>query len=121
MKEDDDMLMLARAPREEITPTDAETTAVELSTLPTEALARLDRLATASVLASGLAHEIANPLSCLIGALDALERRVREVRRSSDSTDLDDVAAELELASASTSAITDLVHDFQRFLRQDQP
>jgi signal transduction histidine kinase len=119
MKEDDDMLTIARPPRDEATP--ADTIAVELSTIPTEALARLDRLATASVLASGLAHEIANPLSCLIGALDALERRLRDLRRSPESGDLDDVAAELELASASTGAITDLVHDFQRFLRQDQP
>ena len=38
-------------------------------TLPAEALARLERLATASVLSSGLAHEIANPLSCLNAAV----------------------------------------------------
>ena len=30
--------------------------------VPTQALARLDRFATASLLAAGLAHEIANPL-----------------------------------------------------------
>ena len=37
--------------------------------VPTQALARLDRFATASVLATGLAHEIANPLACLMAAL----------------------------------------------------
>ena len=42
-----------------------------LVTLPIEAVARLDRMATASLLATGLAHEIANPLTCLIAALDA--------------------------------------------------
>src|SRR5436190_13358909 len=68
MKEDRDMFT-ARASREPGGSSDAVTT--ELSTLPTDALARLDRLATASVLASGLAHEIANPLSCLLGAIDA--------------------------------------------------
>src|SRR3954451_23169513 len=39
-----------------------------LVTLPIETVARLDRMATASMLATGLAHEIANPLSCLIAA-----------------------------------------------------
>ena len=73
MKEDRDMFNTVRASRETDGSSEAITT--ELSTLPTEALARLDRLATASVLASGLAHEIANPLSCLLGAMDAIERR----------------------------------------------
>ncbi|HVU50319.1 MAG TPA: HAMP domain-containing sensor histidine kinase [Polyangia bacterium] len=84
-----------------------------------EALERLDRLASASVLAAGLAHEIASPLGALLGALDSIERRVRELRRRDGAAarDVDELAEELEIATESTSAITDLVHDFQSFLR----
>jgi signal transduction histidine kinase len=84
-----------------------------------EALERLDRLASASVLAAGLAHEIASPLGALLGALDSIERRVRDLRRSGDAASpaVDQLAEELEIASESTSAITDLVHDFQAFVR----
>ena len=84
-----------------------------------EALERLDRLASASVLAAGLAHEIASPLGALLGALESIERRVRELRRRDDAAarDVDELAEELDIASESTSAITDLVHDFQSFLR----
>ena len=88
-----------------------------------EALERLDRLASASVLAAGLAHEIASPLGALLGALDSIERRVRELRRSGAAAarDVDELAEELEIASESTGAITDLVHDFQSFLRLLRP
>jgi len=98
---------------------DAE--APEVSSLPTETLARLDRLATASVLAAGLAHEIATPLGVLLGELDALERRLRDVRRRGGLApgDLEGLGAELELASTSASVMTDLVHDFQLFLRPE--
>ena len=84
-----------------------------------EALERLDRLASASVLAAGLAHEIASPLGALLGALESIERRVRELRRrdAAAARDVDELAEELDIASESTSAITDLVHDFQSFLR----
>ena len=93
--------------------------AQEWSSVPTEVLARLDRLTSASVLAAGLAHEIASPLGALLGALDALERRVRELRRRgvAATAELDELTKDLDLASESTSVITDLVHDFQGFLR----
>jgi signal transduction histidine kinase len=119
MKEDTDMMRIARAEMDpDATP---ELAPPEQSTLPTEVLARLDRLATASVLASGLAHEIASPLSALLGALDGLERRIRDVRRTGAASDLDELAVDLELATVSSTAITDLVHDFQLFLRQEPP
>jgi signal transduction histidine kinase len=113
MKEDDDML---QAIRSSMGLSDA---GEEWGQVSTEALERLDRLAAASVLAAGLAHEIASPLGALLGALDGIERRVRELRRRDDAAarDVDELAEELEIASESTSAITDLVHDFQSFLR----
>jgi signal transduction histidine kinase len=113
MKEDD-MLKVVRVSDDR-----AEDGGDGRSEVSTDALERLDRLASASVLAAGLAHEIASPLGALLGSLDAIERRVRELRRSGDAAarDVDELAEELEIASESTGAITDLVHDFQAFLR----
>jgi signal transduction histidine kinase len=115
MKEDDEMLDVAwRSERG----TGGVGEAAERSTVSTEALARLDRLAAASVLAAGLAHEIASPLGALLGALEGLERRVHDLRRRGQaSAELDELAEEVALASESTGAITDVVRDFQTFLR----
>ena len=90
-----------------------------LVTLPIEAVARLDRMATASLLATGLAHEIANPLSCLIAALDAIEVRVGWLREREESSrkELEELAADVELASVSGNEIFAQVRDFQQFLR----
>jgi signal transduction histidine kinase len=91
----------------------------EAEDLP-DAPTRLDRLGVASALAAELAHEIATPLTALMGALDGLEQRVRELRRrGSLGTFVADLWEDLELATASSSAITDLVHDFQAFLREE--
>jgi len=116
MKEDHAMGNVGRVSK---VSTEGEAEAQERAAVFTEALARLDRLASASVLAAGLAHEIASPLGALLGALDSIERRVRDLRRSGAAAarDVDELAEELEIASESTSAITDLVHDFQSFLR----
>jgi signal transduction histidine kinase len=87
--------------------------------VPAEALARLERYATASLLAAGLAHELANPLSCLVAGLDALAGRLGQVRargRVSDD-DLDGLTSDLELASVSAGEMFSLVRDFQLFLR----
>jgi len=88
-------------------------------TLPAEALARLERLATASVLSSGLAHEIANPLSCLNAAVSALDGRLAELRARGGATaaELDELASDLELAQVGTEEMGTLVRDFQLFLR----
>jgi signal transduction histidine kinase len=118
MKEDDHMTPTALASKPVAVPAPS---APELSTVPTETLARLDRLAQASIHAAGLAHEIANPLGSLLASIELLESRVRDLRRRSsiDPSDLDTVAEDLQLASDATASITDLIHDYQRFLRAD--
>ncbi len=93
-----------------------------LVTLPIETVARLDRMATASMLATGLAHEIANPLSCLIAALDGLGVQLEGLRARGEVVEpiqrqLDELASELELASVSGNEIFAQVRDFQQFLR----
>lgn len=88
-------------------------------TVPAETLARLERYATASLLAAGLAHELANPLSCLVAGLDALAGRLGQLRaqgRVADD-DIDGLDADLELASVSAGEMFALVRDFQLFLR----
>lgn len=93
-----------------------------LLTLPIEEVARLDRMATASLLATGLAHEIANPLSCLVAALDGIEVRLERLRAQDpdeqvEKKQLDELAADVELASVSSNEIFAQVRDFQAYLR----
>jgi signal transduction histidine kinase len=93
-----------------------------LLTLPIEEVARLDRMATTSVLATGLAHEIANPLSCLVAALDAVEVRLGRLRAQDpdeqvEKKQLDELAGDVELASVSSQEIFAQVRDFQAYLR----
>jgi len=107
----------ALSEQDEITPAPL---ADGLVTLPIETVARLDRLATTSVLAAGLSHEIANPLSCLVSALDALDARLEKLRSGSSQAgagDLTELAADLELAQVSSNEIMTVVRDFQFFLR----
>lgn len=90
--------------------------------VPTQALARLDRFATASLLATGLAHEIANPLSTLMAALDWTSERVERMRArgGADASQIDRLLPDVQLALVSAQAITALVRDFQLFLRPDE-
>jgi two-component system C4-dicarboxylate transport sensor histidine kinase DctB len=88
---------------------------------PPAAIARLERLATSSLLATGLAHEIANPLSALMVAHDGIGDALRALRRTeTNGTALDQVAADLEMASTAASTIAHLIRDFQTFLRPDE-
>jgi signal transduction histidine kinase len=88
-------------------------------TVPAAALARLERMATTNMLATGLAHEIANPLSCLTAAVDALESRLAGLRAQGGAqpADIERLAADLELASISSREMFNLVRDFQHYLR----
>jgi phosphoglycerate-specific signal transduction histidine kinase len=85
-------------------------------------LARLDRLATTSLLATGLAHELANPLASLVLSLDWTNERIDRLRKqgSAAAADLERLAPDLELARISTDAITAMLRDFQLFLRPNE-
>ena len=90
--------------------------------VPTQALARLDRFAAASLLATGLAHEIANPLASLLAALDWTSERANRLHRrgSADDAEIGRLLPDIELAIVSAQAITALVRDYQTFLRADE-
>jgi two-component system, NtrC family, sensor kinase len=94
----------------------------DVTPVPTEMLARLDRLATTSLLATGLAHELANPLASLVLALDWTNERVTRMRKqgSAAAAELERLAPDLELARVSTDAITAMLRDFQLFLRPNE-
>src|SRR5215468_10362858 len=68
--------------------------------VPTQALARLDRFASTSLLATGLAHEIANPQACLVAALDWARERVGRMRQQAgaDVAQIDRLVPDIELA-----------------------
>jgi signal transduction histidine kinase len=85
--------------------------------LPAEALARLQRLATGNLLATGLAHELAGPLSSLMAALGALGSRVGETRADGVPLDVQELGSDLELASVAGNEMFALVRDFQTYLR----
>ena len=90
--------------------------------VPTQALARLDRFATASLLATGLAHEIANPLASLVAALDWTKERVTRMRErgGADPSQIERLIPDVEQAVVSAQTITALIRDFQLFLRPDE-
>jgi len=94
----------------------------DVTPVPTEMLARLDRLATTSLLATGLAHELANPLASLVLSLDWTTERIDRLRKqgSAAAADLERLAPDLELARISTDAITAMLRDFQMFLRPNE-
>lgn len=94
----------------------------DVTPVPTEMLARLDRLATTSLLATGLAHELANPLASLVLSLDWTNERIDRLRKqgSAAAADLERLAPDLELARISTDAITAMLRDFQMFLRPNE-
>jgi signal transduction histidine kinase len=124
MTKEDDMSLAVRTLAQQEAETTNVVTHEALVTLPIEAVARLDRMATASLLATGLAHEIANPLSCLIAALDAIEVRLGRLRdlNEADNDDaakkeLSELASDVELASVSGNEIFAQVRDFQQYLR----
>src|SRR5262245_35841131 len=88
-----------------------------------EDIARLQRFATASLLSSGLAHEISNPLSALAAALHALDTRLGRIRARGavDGGDVADLASDVELARMSQEEVSSVVRDFQIYLRTGDP
>jgi signal transduction histidine kinase len=90
--------------------------------VPVGTLARLERLATGSLLATGLAHEIANPLGALVVAHDGLAEGLRHLQRPGAAPDAITarLTDDLDMAQVAASAIMAVIRDFQIFLRPDE-
>jgi signal transduction histidine kinase len=123
MEEDKKMALTALVSQHEDQVQNAETPFQHhVTPVPTQVLARLDRFASTSLLATGLAHEIANPLSTLLAALDWTNERLSRLRKrgAADAAELDRLAPDIELSLVSVRTIAALVRDFQLFLRPDE-
>jgi signal transduction histidine kinase len=123
MEEEKDMGLTALGAQQDDQAQDADAPfAHHVTPVPTQALARLDRFAATSLLATGLAHEVANPLASLVAALDWINERVSRLRKNggADADQIDRLLPDIELATVSAQTITALVRDFQLFLRPDE-
>jgi C4-dicarboxylate-specific signal transduction histidine kinase len=122
MQEDDNMtpVMMPVRKAEESRGVDEPMAGAE-TTVSTEVLARLQRLATASLMAAGLAHEISNPLTALAGGLSALDEQLRRIRRhAANAEDFDLIAANADLMAVSVEAMTGLIRDFRGFVAMSE-
>ena len=78
-----------------------------------------DRLASVGTLSAGVAHEINNPLSYLVGNLDHVRHQLRSPGRPSESERADQLAA-LEEAADGARRIAEIVRSLRIFSRRDR-
>ncbi len=79
-----------------------------------------DRLATMGTLAAGVAHEINNPLSFVIGNLDFVAEEIEVVRKTAASDELAEVARALVAAKSGADRVRQIVRDLKAFSRVDE-
>lgn len=78
-------------------------------------LAQMDRLASLGTLAAGVAHEINNPVTYVLGNLYMAERLLK-----SESHSREDLAKLLATASEGVERISEIVSDLKTFARPDE-
>ncbi len=78
-----------------------------------EHLRRSDRLATVSVLAAGLAHELNNPLAVIANRIECMQQDLAARRKG------EDLAHDLEVLSEHTGRVRDVVRDVLAFAKED--
>ncbi len=78
-------------------------------------LAQMDRLASLGTLAAGVAHEINNPVTYVLGNLYMAERMLK-----SDSYSREDLGRLLGTASEGVERISEIVSDLKTFARPDE-
>ncbi|MEO6953732.1 MAG: response regulator [Polyangia bacterium] len=80
-----------------------------------------DRMASMGTLAAGVAHEINNPLACVMANLDLAVRELAEHAEQLDlMTELSEVGEELRDAREAAERIRNIVRDLKIFSRSDE-
>jgi signal transduction histidine kinase len=77
-----------------------------------------DRMASVGVLAAGVAHEVNNPLSAVIGYLELAIDRAKDLE--SDDAALGDLIEDMTAAHESATRIRDIVRDLKLFSRSGE-
>ena len=81
-----------------------------------EELAHVSRLSTIGEMASGLAHELNQPLSAILSYANACSRLIKV-----DSPDIEKVKNSLEIIAAQTIRSGEIIHRIKNFVRKTEP
>jgi signal transduction histidine kinase len=83
-------------------------------------LLETDRLASAALLAAGVAHEVNNPLAYTLLNLERINKGLRKLARSTPSAFLDGLLDALTICMDGARRVQTIVQDLQRFSRSDR-
>jgi C4-dicarboxylate-specific signal transduction histidine kinase len=87
-----------------------------------EARQRLaDRLAALGTLAAGLAHEVNNPLACVVAGLSFVEAEHRRLASTLDPTELNEAQVAIEEARDAAARVGRIVRSLQSFGHSSAP
>lgn len=80
-----------------------------------------DRMATVGMLAAGVAHEINNPLACVLANLDLSLRELADREAAGELGDVQDLREMLGDARSASDRVRQIVRDLKVFSRQEDP
>ena len=84
-----------------------------------EHAAQTDRLASVGMLAAGVAHEINNPLTYVIGSLDLLQEDLPALKKAADPVVLGELQDMVQEAKDGSLRVARIVSDLKTFARVD--
>ena len=79
-----------------------------------------DRMASMGTLAAGVAHEINNPLTFIMGNLNYLSAELREMAKADDSSELRELEQTVKEALEGSERVRRIVRELKTFARGDE-
>lgn len=79
-----------------------------------------DRLASAALLAAGVAHEVNNPLAYTLLNLERINKGLRELARTTPNASLDGLLDAVTMSLEGARRVQTIVQDLRRFSRSDR-